>query len=213
MNTVVRPAPAFPTGPLRLAGLVGSLRRDSHSRAVMDGLEAALPPGIGIEVADIRLPLYNADEDGADACIPVRRLRRTIAEADGLLVVTPEYNHGIPGPLKNALDWASRPRDSSALRDKPVLVVSSSPGMAGGMRAHAQLVDMLRAVRARIPPGRKVIISNVHEKIVDGWLTDEIALESAMDAIDDLAEAIWLGKRSADRPLADPAFPEVVFGP
>jgi len=168
---------------IRLAGLCGSLRRGSYSAAILQSLRNELVAGAGLEIADIRLPLYNQDEDGATPDVAVQTLRRTIADADGLIIVTPEYNHGVPGLLKNALDWASRPGNKSVLQNKPVLVISNSPGFTGGVRAQAQLNETLLAVSAVILPGRQIVISNVAEKIKDGVFADKANIAFAMESV------------------------------
>jgi chromate reductase len=111
----------------RLLGLPGSLRKTSYSRAVLRGLEIELGATADFEIRDVRLPLYNEDEDGAATPEIVRQFRQAIDQSDGIVIATPEYNHGIPGVLKNALDWASRPIGRSVLIDKPVLAMSVSP--------------------------------------------------------------------------------------
>ena len=96
--------------------------------------------GLRIEAFDIAdIPLYNGDLDGDEKPAPVAALKRAIGEADGLLVVTPEYNYGMPGVLKNALDWASRPVPDNALRAKPAAVIGASTSLFGGVWAQAEV--------------------------------------------------------------------------
>jgi chromate reductase, NAD(P)H dehydrogenase (quinone) len=113
--------------PTRILGICGSLRRASFSRATLRGIRNDLPATTTLEIVDPELPLYNQDQDGTNAPDTVRQLRTAIAESDGAVIVTPEYNHGIPGVLKNALDWASRPCGKS------VLAISVSPAFTGGV--------------------------------------------------------------------------------
>ncbi|HEY0180216.1 MAG TPA: NAD(P)H-dependent oxidoreductase [Dokdonella sp.] len=173
--------------PIRLLGLVGSLRREAYSRAVLRGLAEALPPDVELALRDVRLPLYDADADGDAPPPPVGELRAAIAASDGLVVATPEYNHGMPGVLKNALDWASRPFGRSTLTGKPFLVVSSSPAFTGGVRAQTQVVETLLAVAAVPLLGPQVVIGDVAAKVRDGRLVDAPSLEFALAAIARLA--------------------------
>ena len=119
---------------MRVLGIVGSLREGSHNHALLREAAERLPAGA--ELVEFErlgeIPPYDADLEGLEVPEPVRALREAIRGADGVLVVTPEYNHSIPGVLKNALDWASRPAGRSAMNGKPALVVGASPGMFGG---------------------------------------------------------------------------------
>jgi chromate reductase len=133
------------------------------------------------------LPLYNEDEDGNHAPLEVRQFRNAVAHSAGLIIVTPEYNHGMPGVLKNALDWASRPYGKSVLIDKPVLVISVSPAFTGGVRAHAQVNETLLSIPARLVGGAQVVIGNVAEKVSDGVL-DQSFLSFAVQSVDRLIE-------------------------
>ncbi len=109
-----------------------------------------------------------------------------MAGSDGVVIATPEYNHGVPGVLKNALDWASRPLGGAALTGKPVLVISVSPAFTGGVRAQAQVNETLLAIHSRPVLGPQVVIGNVADKVSDGRLTDEPSLRFALSAIDRL---------------------------
>lgn len=175
--------------PARLLGLPGSLRQGSYSRAVLRGLQEALRPEAEMEIQELRLPLYDEDEDGPASPAPVAALRAAIAASDALVIVTPEYNHGIPGLLKNALDWASRPFGESALIGKPVLVMSVSPAFTGGVRAQAQLNETLLAVQAHIVAGPQIVIGNAAEKIRDGLLIEEASLRFVLAAVERLIAA------------------------
>ncbi|MDO8977618.1 MAG: NAD(P)H-dependent oxidoreductase [Afipia sp.] len=172
--------------PTRLVGMAGSLRKDSYSRAVLLGLQDALAVSARLEICDLRLPLYNEDEDGPAAPDDVRAFRNAIAASDGAVIVTPEYNHGIPGVLKNALDWASRPFGQSALIGKPVLVMSISPAFTGGVRAQAQVNETLLAIQARIVSGAQIVIGGITDKVRDGTLVDESCLRFARAGLDRL---------------------------
>src|SRR5262245_3531598 len=111
--------------------VVGSLRRDSFNRKLADALARLAPEDFALERAEIGdLPLYNQDDD-ANQAAPVKRLKRQVSDAQGLLFVTPEYNRSIPGVLKNALDHASRPYGKNAWAGKPAGVIGASPGSAG----------------------------------------------------------------------------------
>jgi chromate reductase len=124
--------------PVNLIGLPGSLRKASFSRATLIGLRDNLPENVRLEICDLQLPLYNEDDDRSDAPAQVRRFRDAITSSDGVVIVTPEYNHGVPGVLKNALDWASRPFGKSVLTNKPVSAYRSLlPSPAEYARMHS----------------------------------------------------------------------------
>jgi chromate reductase len=137
---------------LRILGISGSLRRGSHNTNLLRAAAELLPPGVELEVYDgLRdLPPYDADRDAQPADPAVARLRAAIAEADGVLIATPEYNGSIPGFLKNALDWASRPFPDNALRGKPVAVIGASTGLFGAVWAQAELRKVLGIIGADV---------------------------------------------------------------
>jgi chromate reductase len=175
-----------PVAKAHLVGMAGSLRKASYSSTVLSSLRDLIAAIATLEIRDLRLPFYSEDDDGTATPEDVRDFRQAIGASDG--VVTPEYNHGIPGVLKNALDWASRPFGKSVLTGKPVLVMSVSPAFTGGVRAHAQVNETLLAIQARMVPGPQVVIGSVAEKIRDGILVDESCQRFALAALDRLTE-------------------------
>lgn len=185
--------------PVRLVGLAGSLRAQSFSRATLVGLRNNLPDKVSLDILDLLLPLYNEDEDGAAAPAQASQFREAIGSSDGLLIVTPEYNHGIPGVLKNALDWASRPYGRSCLINKPALVISISPAFTGGVRAHAQVNETLLSIPAQVLGGPQVVIGGIEAKIRSGSLVDEASLGFALAAI---RRMISLSRRSSQSQFA-----------
>jgi chromate reductase, NAD(P)H dehydrogenase (quinone) len=168
---------------VKLIGLPGSLRNASFSRATLVGLRNNLPDKVTLDILDLQLPLYNEDNDHLDGPTDVRRFRAVIADCDGVVIATPEYNHGIPGVLKNALDWASRPYGKSVLINKPVLVMSVSPAFTGGVRAHAQVNETLLSIPARLMGGAQVVIAGIADKVKDGALVDEASLSFALSSV------------------------------
>ncbi|AXS42003.1 NADPH-dependent FMN reductase [Breoghania sp. L-A4] len=152
----------------------GSLRAASSSRATVRALADRLTPEVACDVADPgALPHYNADIENDPA---VARLNAQIAAADGVVFVTPEYNFGIPGVLKNAIDWASRPAFAAPLTHKPCMVISVSGGALGGVRAQAQLKYVLNGMLAKLFVGPEIVIPQANAKVSDGLLTDETIL-------------------------------------
>jgi chromate reductase, NAD(P)H dehydrogenase (quinone) len=137
---------------MRVLGISGSLRRDSHNRALLRAAAERLPAGAELLVyerlADI--PPYDEDVEVQHVPEPVRELREAIRGADAILIATPEYNHSIPGQLKNALDWASRPAGQSALNGKPAATIGASTGMFGAVWAQAELRKVLGAMGGRV---------------------------------------------------------------
>jgi len=137
---------------MRVLGLSGSLRRDSHNRALLRAAAAVLPHDVElVEWARIaELPAYDEDLDAAPVPEPVRALRAAIADADAVLIATPEYNASLPGALKNALDWASRPHATNPLRGKPTAVVGASTGLFGAVWAQAEARKVLTTIGADV---------------------------------------------------------------
>ncbi|MDT5075375.1 MAG: hypothetical protein QOJ80_12 [Mycobacterium sp.] len=123
---------------IKVLVLLGSLRAASVNRQLAELASEAAPDGVKLQLFDRlgELPFYNEDIDGDDVAEPVKALRQAAAEADAALVVTPEYNGSIPGVLKNAIDWLSRPFGNSALKGKPAAVIGGSFGQYGGVWAH-----------------------------------------------------------------------------
>jgi chromate reductase len=129
-----------PRAPIRVLGFAGSLRRGSYNRALLRAAQELAPAGMTIEVSDLApIPLYNADVEAEGDPEPVAAFKAAIRRADALLIACPEYNHGVPGVLKNAIDWASRPPRSAALDRKPLALMGASPGMTGSARGQSQL--------------------------------------------------------------------------
>jgi len=136
---------------MRVLGISGSLRRDSHNTRMLRGLRALLPAGVELEIFDelAAIPPYNEDDEHTWPPA-VARLRGAIAGADAVLVVTPEYNGSIPGQLKNALDWVSRPVGASPLAGKPAAVLGASTGLFGAVWAQAETRKVLERIGARV---------------------------------------------------------------
>jgi chromate reductase len=179
--------------PTRLLGISGSIRSGSNCTAVLRSLQALLPGSASIELFALdEIPLYNADLDGATPPAAVAGLKEAISQADGLVVCSPEYNYGMPGVLKNAIDWASRPGFASPLKGKPVLVMTASPGTAGGVRAQAQIRDALAATLARPVVRQHVAIANVAAQVSDGRLVHQPTLDFVKVALGDLLAEIAL---------------------
>jgi chromate reductase len=137
---------------LRILGISGSLRRDSHNTSLLRAAAKLLPPGVELEVYDglRELPPYDEDADIQGSDPAVADLREAIATADGVLIATPEYNGSIPGGLKNALDWASRPFPDNALRGKPAAVIGASTGLFGAVWAQAEVRKVLGIIGADV---------------------------------------------------------------
>ena len=136
---------------MRILAISGSLRRDSHNTALLRAAAAMLPAGVELSIHDGLREIPPYDDDAlATPDAAVVRLREEIAAADGILISTPEYNSSIPGQLKNALDWMSRPLAESPLRGKPAAVIGASTGMFGAVWAQAELRKTLAAAGARV---------------------------------------------------------------
>jgi len=154
-----------------LLGICGSLRKASINRALLDAVREALPEGAHMTVfSDLDLPIFNNDlEDPAS----VVQLKAAIARADGVVFGVPEYNYSIPGGLKNALDWVSRPPHSSPMRGKPVGLVGAATGMSGTIRAQNHLRQMLLFSDSPCLSQPEVLIPRAHERFdAEGRLTD-----------------------------------------
>ncbi len=156
-------------------GISGSLRADSHNTRLLRAAARELPDGAEFHLFEglREVPPYDEDDDRDPAPAAVARLREAIAGADALLIATPEYNSSIPGQLKNALDWASRPRDTSPLRFRPVAVIGASTGAFGAVWAQAELRKVLGASGARVVEG-DLALGHAHDKWgEDGTLDEE----------------------------------------
>src|SRR5258707_11047717 len=161
----------------RLLGLSGSLRRASNSTAVLRGLQDTLAPRAALNIFPLHgLPLYNEDDDAEHAPESVRALRSAIDASDGVIIISPEYNHGMSGVLKNTLDWASRPYGLSVLKRKPVLTMTASPAFIGGVRAQQQMNETLAAIQAWAVLRPQNVIGGGREKRRDGRLVDQAVL-------------------------------------
>ena len=160
---------------LRILGFAGSLRRGSYNRALLAAAVELAPAGMLIETFDLRdIPLYDGDVEAEGDPPGVARFKAAIAAADGLLMVTPEYNHGVPGVMKNAVDWASRPPRSAPLAGKPVALLGASPGITGSARGQSQLRQAFEFTDSYCMPQPEYLLFRAHEKIdAGGRLTDE----------------------------------------
>jgi len=161
---------------MRIVGIAGSIRAGSFNRALLEAAAELAPEGMTIEPWDglREVPLYDAglDLDGARPA-PVEELKRRIAEADGVLLASPEYNYSVPGVLKNAIDWVSRPGHQSVLVGKPVAIVGASGGVVGTARGQVHLRDVMHSTLSRVFPHPDILVGQSAAKFQDGRLADE----------------------------------------
>ncbi|WP_026068100.1 NADPH-dependent FMN reductase [Pusillimonas noertemannii] len=175
-----------------LVGIAGSLRRHSYNRGLLKAAAESVPPGVRLEIASIdEIPLYNADLEEADG-IPqvVSRIKDAIAAADGLLLVTPEYNNGIPGVFKNVIDWLSRPPADipRVFRSKPVALIGASPGGFGTVLAQNSWLSVLHTLGTRPWFEGRLLVSRAGAMFdSEGNLTDKDTRERLSGFLDGFA--------------------------
>jgi chromate reductase, NAD(P)H dehydrogenase (quinone) len=159
----------------RLVAFAGSLRSGSYNRALIRAATELVPAGTIIETIEIGgLPFYNADVEAKGDPPAVATFKQSLADADGILIATPEYNDGIPGVLGNAMDWGSRLPGRSPLIGKPVAIMGASPSQIGTARAQHYLRQILGHVHARVLPPPELLLARAHERFdKDLKLTDE----------------------------------------
>jgi len=153
---------------MRILAISGSLRSGSHNTALLRNAAEDAPAGVELQLWDgLRaIPPYDADDDVAPRPAAVEAFRAAVRDADAVLIATPEYNSSIPGVLKNALDWASRPLETSPFRNKPVATIGSSTGTFGAVWSQAELRKVLGAMGARVADV-ELAVSHAHEKLDD----------------------------------------------
>lgn len=162
---------------INVLGIAGSLRKGSYNRALLRAARELAPENMEIETFDLTpIPFFNEDVEKAGDPEPVRALKTAFGEADALLIATPEYQYGVPGVLKNALDWASRPAGKSPMQHKPVAIMGASTGFVGTARAQLQLRQTLAYNETHTLMRPEVLIAKASEKFdEDGGLNDEDA--------------------------------------
>jgi chromate reductase len=177
---------------MNVLAISGSLRAGSNNTALLRALAEEAPNGVEVELWQglKGIPAYDSDDDVEPGPEPVEALKAAIRDADAVVFATPEYNSSIPGALKNALDWASRPMATSVLRNKPVAVIGSSAGAFGGVWAQAELRKVLGASGARVTEV-ELAVAHAHEKLDDeGRLADDDVRQSLREALDVLVAEV-----------------------
>jgi chromate reductase, NAD(P)H dehydrogenase (quinone) len=167
---------------VRILGIAGSIRKSSYNRSLLRAARELLPTGVELVEHDIAtLPFYDGDVEAAGDPEAVAGFKQAIGGADALLIATPEYNRGVPGVLKNAIDWASRPPLGSPLTGKPVAIMGASTGRSGTARAQEQLRAALEFSRATVLEQPEVLVPEAfmrfdeHGELVDGGIRAELA--------------------------------------
>jgi chromate reductase len=160
---------------VNVLGFAGSLRKGSFNRMLLRAAASLAPPGMTIDAFELdAIPLYNGDVEAQGDPEPVAEWKDAIRRSDAILVVTPEYNYGVPGVLKNAIDWASRPPGKSVLTGKPAAIMGASPGGFGSGRAQLQLRQAFVFTQTHAVLQPEVLVARAHEKFdAEGRLTDE----------------------------------------
>lgn len=173
-----------------IAGIAGSLRAGSHTRALLRAAASHVPPGVRLTIWDAlaTVPPFSEDLEAAPVPSAVAELRQLIGDADAVLIVTPEYNGSVPGQLKNALDWASRPRGAAVLEGKPAMVISASPSSGGGAWALADLRKILFIAGTDVAE-TGLVVPQVHTRLTPaGQLADPGLARHISELLSELAE-------------------------
>lgn len=176
---------------MRVLAISGSLRHDSHNTALLRAAAERAPAGVEIERWEglKAVPPYDEDDDREQAPVAVTALRRAVAGADAVLFATPEYNHSVPGALKNAVDWVSRPVATNPLRNKPAAVIGASTGIFGAVWAQAELRKVLGALGARVVE-RELAVGQAGQRIAERAVADDQVLAEIDDVVTDLVGAV-----------------------
>jgi chromate reductase len=180
---------------IRVLGLTGSLRAGSLNRALIHSAIELAPAGMEIQSFDGLgdVPLFNEDVEAQGDPPAVRALKRAIADADALLVATPEYNYGVPGVLKNAIDWASRPPGKCVLNGKPAALMGASMGLQGTARAQSALRQSFVSTETYTMLRPELYVARAHEKFdAGGRLSDEPTRKQVRKLLE--AFALWIGR-------------------
>ncbi|MEM0271117.1 MAG: NAD(P)H-dependent oxidoreductase [Thermoprotei archaeon] len=187
-------------GKIRVLGFAGSLRKASYNKMLLKEAVRLTPPNMVIETFDLEgIPLYNQDLE-ANPPEKVREFKAKIKQADALLIVTPEYNYSVPGVLKNAIDWASRPYGDNAFDGKPVAIMSASIGMLGGARAQYHLRQMCVFLNMYPVNTPEVFVTFAPQKFDDeGRLKDRDAEKFIRQLLENLASYTLRLKHGAER--------------
>jgi chromate reductase len=177
---------------MRVLAISGSLRSGSYNTALLRALREEAPADVEIELWQglKGIPAYDSDDDVVPGPEAVEAFRELVREVDAVFFATPEYNSSVPGALKNALDWASRPIATNSFRNKPVAVISSSAGAFGGVWAAADLRKVLGAMGARVTAA-ELAVGHSHEKFDDdGHLIDNDVRQGLRDALQTLVAEV-----------------------
>lgn len=178
---------------MKLLGVSGSLRAASFNTALLHAAQAAAPEGVTIEIFGLHdLPLFNQDVEDQGDPEPVKAWKEAVRSADALLLACPEYNGGITGVLKNAIDWASRMLADSPLRGKLAAVMGASPSRGGTERAQAHLREILERAGAHVVDEPSLYLARAFENVTDGRLTSEDYREAVGEIVTSLDEAVTL---------------------
>jgi chromate reductase len=176
--------------PLRILGIAGSLREHSYNRALLEAAREVAPPGVTIEIYERLgdIPPYNEDVRERGEPEPVRALKAKIREADALLIASPEFNYSVPGVLKNAVDWASRPPQDSPLRRKPVAIMGAATGNFGTVRGQLALRQILEGTKSLVMPEPELLVFRAAERFEHDRLIDPETRNMLRALIESLAE-------------------------
>jgi chromate reductase, NAD(P)H dehydrogenase (quinone) len=181
---------------VRVLAVSGSLRDGSYNTSLLREAAALAPDGVEVELWDglKAVPPYDEDDDIEPAPASVARLRAAVAGSDALLFSTPEYNHSIPGQLKNAIDWLSRPLAATPLRNKPVAVIGASSGVFGAVWSQAELRKVLASTGARVLDV-ELACGLAASRFDGGRLADEELREPLREIVDRLVEEVRVSQR------------------
>jgi chromate reductase, NAD(P)H dehydrogenase (quinone) len=189
---------------VRILAIAGSLRRDSHNASLLRHMAEQAPDGVEVEIWEglKSIPPYDEGDDVEPAPLAVAELRRAVAEADGLLFATPEYNSSIPGVLKNAIDWVSRPRATTPFQNKPAAVIGASTGRFGAVWAQAELRKVLASTGARVIEAEFPVAKAHEARDGDGIILPEELHGHCQNVLASLIAEIEGGRREAVEPVA-----------
>lgn len=179
---------------MKILAMSGSLRAGSYNTLLLEAARQYFPEAAQLQLHSIELPLYNEELDGDQKPASVVAIKQAVAEADGILIATPEYNYGIPGGLKNALDWISRPAFKSPLVKKPVAIMSAAKSPIGGARAQGQLKQILGGMLADVYVAPEFLVPMAQTVFsAEGELTDTATAQKLARFIGDFAA--YVGNR------------------